>query len=246
MSHASGGSLGRRPNCTARGVAWRHVRRAFLILLLFAVLVALALLLAQDQDTLHIRSAVPAEDPRHPAYISALLGADLQRGNTYDVLTNGDQIFPSMIEAIHGATRRISFESYIFDSGQIAEQFTAAFEAAARRGVRVQIVVDSVGASSMEAAHVERLRRAGCHVAEFNRPRWYSLEELNYRTHRKIMVVDGDVGFTGGVGPDACIDAVGTEAHIPGPLYAYDRFKQALMLETDRAFALRPRRRLAT
>jgi cardiolipin synthase len=181
-------------------VLWRPVRRAFLILLGLAVVVALGLLLAQDQDTLHIRSAVHSEDARHPAYVAALLGADLQRGNAYDVLTNGDQIFPAMLDAIHGATRRISFESYIFDSGHVAEQFTAAFEAAARRGVRVQIVVDSVGANTMDAAHVERLRRAGCHVAEFNVPRWYSLEELNYRTHRKILVIDGEVGFTGGAG----------------------------------------------
>jgi cardiolipin synthase len=181
-------------------VTWRPVRRAFLILLGLAVLVALALLLAQDQDTLHIRSSVSADDPRHPSYTAALLGAGLQRGNTYDVLTNGDQIFPAMLEAIDGATRRISFETYIFDTGQIAAQLTAAFEAAARRGVRVQIVVDSVGASTMDAAHVERLRRAGCHVAQFNAPRWYSLEELNYRTHRKILVVDGEIGFTGGAG----------------------------------------------
>ena len=181
-------------------MTWRPIRRAFLILLGLAVLVALGLLLAQDQDTLHIRSGVSAGDPRHPSYTAALLGADLQRGNAYDVLTNGDQIFPAMLEAIKGATRRISFETYIFDTGEIATQFTAAFEAAARRGVRVQIVVDSVGASTMEAEHVDRLRRAGCHVAQFNTPRWYSLEELNYRTHRKIMVVDGEIGFTGGAG----------------------------------------------
>jgi cardiolipin synthase len=176
------------------------VRRAFAFLLVAAAVVAVLLLLAQDQVTLRVRSAVSAEDPQHPEYLAGLLGAALTRGNRYDVLTNGDQIFPAMLAAVQSATRRISFESYIYDTGSVADQFTGALEAAARRGVRVNIVVDSVGASSMEEAHVERLRAAGCHVAEFNTPSWYALEEVNYRTHRKILVVDGQVAFTGGVG----------------------------------------------
>ena len=176
------------------------VRRAFVILFVAAVIIAVGLLVAQDQVVLHVRSDVAAEDPRHPPYIAALVGADLRRGNTYDVLTNGDQIFPTMLDAIAGAKRRISFETYIYDTGKVADRFTAAFEAAARRGVRVQLVVDSVGASSMDEEHLQRLRSAGCHVAQFNTPQWYSLEEVNYRTHRKILVVDGEVGFTGGVG----------------------------------------------
>jgi cardiolipin synthase len=176
------------------------VRRAFLILFVAAIVVAVGLLVAQDQGVLRVRSGVSAADPRHPAYIAALIGADLQRGNAYDVLTNGDQIFPSMLQALEDARERISFETYIYDTGEVADRFTAALEAAARRGVRVRIVVDSVGAGSMDPAHIERLRAAGCQVAQFNTPRWYSLEEVNYRTHRKILVVDGDVAFTGGAG----------------------------------------------
>ena len=116
------------------------------------------------------------------------------------VLTNGNRIFPAMLAAIDGARRRIAFETYIYDTGDAANRFTDALERAARRGVHVSIVVDAVGASSMEKEHVERLRSAGCHVAQFNTPSWYSLEEVNYRTHRKILVVDGEVGFTGGAG----------------------------------------------
>lgn len=178
----------------------RPVRRAFFILFIAAAVIAAVLMLAQDQETLKTRSAAAAEDPRHPAYIAALVGADVTHGNRYDVLTNGDQIFPAMLEAINGAKRRISLETYIYDTGRVGDQFTAAFEAAARRGVRVNIVVDSVGASSMPREHEERLTQAGCHVAQFNSPTWYSLEEVNYRTHRKILVVDGEIGFTGGVG----------------------------------------------
>jgi cardiolipin synthase len=170
-----------------------------MILLIAAAVIALGLLLAQDQITLKVRSAYAADDPRHQSYVAALVGADATSGNTYDVLTNGDQIFPAMLEAIAGARKRISFETYIYDTGTVADRFTAALEAAARRGVRVRIVVDAVGAT-MDAAHIDRLRKAGCQVSQFNFPAWYSLEEVNYRTHRKILVVDGEIGFTGGVG----------------------------------------------
>jgi cardiolipin synthase len=176
------------------------VRRAFAILAVVAVVVAVALLLAQDQVTLRVRSAAAAGDPGHAEYVASLLGTQLSRGNSFKVLTNGDQIFPAMLAAIDGARRRVAFESYIYDTGEAANQFTAALERAARRGVTVNIVVDAVGASSMEKDHVERLRAAGCHVARFNTPSWYSIEEVNYRTHRKILVVDGEIGFTGGVG----------------------------------------------
>jgi cardiolipin synthase len=100
------------------------VRRAFVILLAAAAVVALGLLFAQDQVTLELRSAVSAEDPRHPEYVAALVGTELSRGNAFDVLTNGDQIFPAMLAAINGARRRISFETYIFDTGEVANRFT--------------------------------------------------------------------------------------------------------------------------
>lgn len=176
------------------------VRRAFVILLIAAAVIALGLVFAQDQVTLQIRSGVSAEDSRHPDYIAALVGTELSRGNAFDVLTNGDHIFPAMLGAIESARRRISFETYIFDTGDIATRFTEALERAARRGVKVNMVIDAVGASKMEKEHIDRLRQAGCRVAQFNTPAWYSLEEINYRTHRKILVIDGETAFTGGVG----------------------------------------------
>jgi cardiolipin synthase A/B len=178
----------------------KSVRRAFFLLSVAAGLITIFLMLAQDQVTLKIRSDAGAGEPRQAAYIAALVGADVTRGNDYDVLTNGDAIFPAMLDAIRGARRRISFETYIYESGSVASQFTAALEDAARRGVRVNIVVDSVGGSGMQEADIARLETAGCRLAQFNSPTWYSLEEVNYRTHRKILVVDGEVGFSGGVG----------------------------------------------
>jgi cardiolipin synthase A/B len=181
-------------------MAMSPVRRAFVILFFVAVVVAIGLVIAQDQSVVRVRSAYTVDDPRHPSYIAALVGADPRRGNTYDVLANGDQIFPAMLDAINGARQRVSFETYIYDKGVVADQFTAALEAAARRGVRVRMVVDAIGSSTMDEKHVERLRAAGCHIARFNPIVWDSLEHVNYRTHRKILVVDSEVGFTGGVG----------------------------------------------
>lgn len=178
----------------------RSIRHALIILLVAAGTVAALLIVAQDQETLRIRSAVAAEDSRHPAYIAALVGADLTRGNRYDVLTNGDQIYPAMLSAIDGAGRRIVFETYVYNQGQVADRFTTALERAAQRGVKVVLIVDAVGAARMDSAHIDRLRDAGAHVVRFNETSWYGLEHLNYRTHRKILVVDGDTGFTGGVG----------------------------------------------
>ena len=176
------------------------VRRAFVILLAVAAVIALMLMFAQDQETLEIRSAISAEDSRHSSYLAALVGAALSRGNRYDVLTNGDQFFPAMLDAIRGAKRRISFETYIYDAGQVAGQFTSALEDAARRGVTVNLVVDSVGASGMKSDDMKRLKAAGCHIGSFNALKWYNLEDVNYRTHRKILIIDGEVGFTGGAG----------------------------------------------
>jgi cardiolipin synthase len=178
------------------------VRRAFLILAIAGVVIAVLLMLAQDQVTVKVRSAAAATEPRHQAYLAGLLGAQLTSGNRFTVLTNGDQIFPAMLAALRKAKRRISFETYIYKTGQMAEEFTRAFEEAARRGVRVNLVVDAVGGNGMDDAHVKRLEQAGCRVAMFNVPRWYSLEELNYRTHRKVLVIDGQTAFTGGAGID--------------------------------------------
>ena len=110
------------------------VRPALAILLGAVAVVILGLMLAQDQETLRLRSPLAAADPAHPQYLAALSGAEPTRGNQYDVLTNGDQIFPAMLAAIDGARRRISFETYIYDTGDVAARFTDALERAARRG----------------------------------------------------------------------------------------------------------------
>jgi len=161
---------------------------------------AFLLAIAQDQETVKVRSAVAAEDPDAADYLATLVASNLVAGNSYEVLVNGDQAFPAMLDAIAHARQRVSFETFVYEDGQVANQFTNALEKAARRGVTVYVILDAVGARSIDTDHVKRLRAAGCTIVNFNPTSWYTLEDVNYRTHRKILVVDGTVGFTGGLG----------------------------------------------
>ncbi len=193
-------STGPLPAAPLRARVRRRAPVLVKISVVVVIVVAFALLLAQDQETLHIKSGVAAEDPVFPDYVASLTGSGITRGDEYQILVNGVQIFPAMLDAIRQARRRINFETYIYDTGKVAEDFTTALADAAARGVEVRLIVDAVGASAMERGHVERLQRAGAQIGTFNPVHWYSLEEINYRTHRKILVIDGDVAFTGGAG----------------------------------------------
>ena len=162
--------------------------------------VGFLLLIAQDQETVRARSEIAADDPAFVDYVASLVGASPTSGDRYTALVNGDRIFPPMLAAIRGARRRISFETYIFEEGQLGERFAAELIGAARRGVQVRIVVDAVGSQAIGGDIPERLSAAGCRIAVFNPFHWYSLEEVNYRTHRKVLVADGERAFIGGAG----------------------------------------------
>ena len=178
----------------------RALPTAAKVLLAVAGVIAVALLFAQDQATLRVESALAADDPGFPRYAAALINSPLTSGDRFDVLVNGVEIVPAQLEAIRGARRRISYETYFFDAGRMAGEFTAALSDAARRGVHVRMILDAVGAQTMDPDHARTLTGAGVELVTYNPLHWYSIEEANYRTHRKILVVDGEVGFTGGAG----------------------------------------------
>ena len=156
------------------------------------------LLLAQDQETLRVESPVDASDPRFADYVASLVGAAVEPGDAYTVLRNGDA-FPPMLAAIQQAKKRITFETYVFKEGGIGDEFIAALEQAAQRGVTVRMILDPIG-SVLGSDNQERLKKAGVQLSWFNPLQFWALEETNYRTHRKTLVVDGDVAFTGGMG----------------------------------------------
>ena len=177
----------------------RH-RKLWITLTVIVIVVAGGLLLAQDQEYIYVESAYSAEDPRYPAYVAAIAGSPLTRGGRFEVLTNGVQIIPAMLSAIHQARERIVFETYVFTDGEYARQFAAALAAAAQRGVRVYLLLDAIGAKGIGDENEKLMRDAGVQVAWFNKVSFRQVEEINGRTHRKILVIDGTVAFTGGVG----------------------------------------------
>lgn len=121
-------------------------------------------------------------------------------GNLIEPLENGDQAYPAMLEAIEGATTSIALCSYIFDNDPVGQRFCDALERAAQRGVAVRVLIDDVGRRYSWPPVDRRLRRAGVRAAAFL-PTWMPANALlsNLRNHRKILVVDGRIGFTGGM-----------------------------------------------
>ncbi|EIF34726.1 phosphatidylserine/phosphatidylglycerophosphate/cardiolipin synthase [Burkholderia sp. Ch1-1] len=141
-----------------------------------------------------------SDDPQFLRSMGLLLGPPVISGNRFEMLLNGDRIFPSMLEGIRGARRTITFETFIYWSGEIGEQIAQALADKAREGVAVHVLLDWVGSSKMDKRYLSLLRDAGAEVIQYHKPHWTGLGRMNDRTHRKLLVIDGCIGFTGGVG----------------------------------------------
>ena len=140
------------------------------------------------------------DDPQFLRSMGQLLGPAILPGNRVTALQNGDQIFPSMLEAIRGARESITFETYIYWSGNIGQQFSDALCNRAQAGVKVRVLLDWLGSDKIDDRYLMAMKAAGVEVERYHPLRWYNLSRLNHRTHRKLLVVDGRIGFTGGVG----------------------------------------------
>ncbi|MEP6672482.1 MAG: phospholipase D-like domain-containing protein [Chthoniobacter sp.] len=122
-------------------------------------------------------------------------------GNSVQLLHNGDQIFPAMLEAIHSAKASVNFEAFLFYSDGVGAQFRDALCERARAGVRVRVLLDGIGSGSKFSDVDEKtLRNAGCSFSYYHPTHSWRVDKLNRRTHRRILIVDGKVGFTGSVG----------------------------------------------
>jgi len=144
--------------------------------------------------------------PADPPFINAmgaLVGAEFTSGNSVELQVNGDAFFPSMLDAIRRAKQTITLETYIWTPGHISEQFIFTLMDRARAGVKVHILVDGMGTLKFKDDDRDRLQEAGVEIYKYGRQHWWEVKpNINHRTHRKILVVDGKVGFTGGM----CID----------------------------------------
>jgi hypothetical protein len=154
----------------------RIFRVAIKVLIVVTIVVVAGLAIAQDQETVELRSEVAATDPGAADYLAALVAADLVTGNEYEVLVNGDQVFPAMLQAIDGARERVSFETYVYEKGQVANQFTDALERASearrrRPRDRRRGRCEPDGGRPRRAPPRRRLA-----VVDFNPSQWHGLE----------------------------------------------------------------------
>lgn len=139
-------------------------------------------------------------DAQFQREMSVMLGPSIVGGNRIRALQNGSEIFPAMLEAIRGARTSVTFETFIYWSGDIGREFSEALSVRARAGVPVHVTIDWVGSAKMDRTLLDGMVAAGVVVQRYRPVRWYTLGRLNNRTHRKLLVVDGTIGFTGGVG----------------------------------------------
>lgn len=132
--------------------------------------------------------------------IAGATGEPLLSGNRVDVLQNGEQFYPAMLDAIADARASVTIEAYIYWAGEIGLQFARALSDKAREGVPVKILLDAVGSATIGEEILKTLESGGCQLAWYNRIRWYTIGRFNHRTHRKSLIIDGRIGFTGGAG----------------------------------------------
>jgi len=147
-----------------------------------------------------LRGEVDVREPSFLRAAEALTGAPVSHGNDAELLINGDQIFPSYLGAIRDAEETVNLITYAYWRGDIAIEVADTLCEKASAGVECNVIVDAVGAAQMDRKLVHKMRDAGVNVCFFRPPKPYAVRRLQYRNHRKLLIVDGSTGFTGGVG----------------------------------------------
>ncbi len=169
-------------------------------LTLVLVLLAVNFIGGEKKIDRRISRLYSLDEPRFTQELGLFLGPPFISGNRHRVLLNGDQIFPPMLAAIRAAKTSITFETYIYWSGDIGREFADALAERARNGVKVHVLLDWVGSARMDDSLMSGMVEAGVQIRKFHPPHWSHLGRMNNRTHRKLLVTDGRVAFTGGVG----------------------------------------------
>lgn len=147
-----------------------------------------------------IQHRYATEDPQFKRSMGSLVEPGIVEGNAITTLLNGDQIFPAMLKAVREAKKSICLETYIYWTGDIGQEFADALSERARAGVKVHVIIDWIGSRKINEALLDRMRDAGVEVERYNPLVWYAFTRINHRDHRKLLLVDGKVGFTGGAG----------------------------------------------
>jgi cardiolipin synthase len=163
-------------------------------------IIALNFILPERRIQQRVEHRYATSDPQFRHELGVLLGPPILDGNRVENFENGNEIFPAMLAAVRSAKHSITFETYIYWSGDIGREFADALIERSQADIPVHVLVDWVGSQKMENTLIDRMERAGVQFKLYHPLRWYHLVRMNNRTHRKVLVVDGRVGFTGGVG----------------------------------------------
>lgn len=181
-----------------KSALWKIVFAA--VVTFVAVVIGLNFVTSEKHIQASPKRLYSIEDPQFKRALGSLLGPPILSGNAVTTLRNGDEIFPAMLAAIRKAETNIDFETYVYWSGEIGREFATAIAERARAGVRAHVLLDWVGTQKMDKEALDTMRDAGVRVELYHPLKWYNLARMNNRTHRKLLVVDGRVAFTGGVG----------------------------------------------
>jgi cardiolipin synthase len=178
---------------------WGAVFASVATILIFG-LVLVIFARSEKEITQRVDHLYSITDPQFLRSMNGLLGPTLVAGNRVETLLNGDEIFPAMLKAIRAAEKTVTFETFIYWSGNIGQEFVDTLSEKARQGVKVHVLLDWFGSLKMEESWIQKMRDAGIEAEKYHPLKWHNWRRLNNRTHHKILVVDGKIGFTGGVG----------------------------------------------
>jgi cardiolipin synthase A/B len=183
---------------------WRRTLAEWIVFCLaFLAIVLLFCLFVIRRHSLeyHLEHTFSVRDPELFGSALALSDPVAIGGNKIELLTNGDEYFPAMLKAIHSAQQTVNFAAYIFHSDEVGHQFRDAFCERARAGVQVRLLLDGIGSGwGLDNSDVRMMRKAGCKFSYYHPTASWRVDRTNRRSHRRVLVVDGKVAFTGSVG----------------------------------------------
>ena len=193
----------RRAHWLNNRVWWLRVGEWIGVTLFFLAIVLIFCLFFIRRHTLpyHFEHTFAVSDPEFIGSALALGNPVLIPGNKIALLQNGDTYFPEMLKAIGAAQKTINFEAFILYSDAVGKQYRDALSERARAGVEVRVLLDGIGSSwSLNNSDVKMMQQAGCKFSYYHPTHSWRADRTNRRTHRRILIIDGKVGFTGSVG----------------------------------------------
>jgi cardiolipin synthase len=164
-----------------------------------AVIITLFFSVGRRPERLVPTQAPAVDAPEFLAAVAGTAGAPLRKGGTVHLLNNGVEFFPALLQALRAAKQTITFTVYIWEAGQASDQVSAALIERATAGVQVRVLLDSMGSLHAPSETIDAMKKAGVKIETFRPLRLGKLTRFHQRNHRRAIVIDGEVGFTGGM-----------------------------------------------